>query len=177
MDINWIQQCDKFTDHSYLSLYKFLINNNPKNVLEIGVRLGAPFYYWKDIFNINDITGIDNRTLEQASKEDGLPFLPVPSWGTFIHSTVETVDISTLPSFDLIVDDGRHWAVDQAFALNKFYKKLSKNGLMIIEDVKSLQDANFVVDNFVGDKDKLMIIDRRFVKGREDDIIITYYNT
>lgn len=174
MDINWLTQCDKFRDHSYLSLYKFLIKNNPKNVLEIGTRLGGPFYYWKDIFNIQDIWSIDNRSLETASKEDGLPFLPVPEWGTFIHSDFYKVDLESIPTFDLIVDDGSHWKEHQSDSLNMFVKKLNTNGLMIIEDILSLDNASYIVKNFKGDKDKLMVIDRTHVKNRIDDIIIVY---
>ena len=174
--IDWESRCDKFTDHSYKSLYKFLIRGTPSNVLEIGVRLGAGFYYWKDLYDIQDIWGIDNRTLEVASQEDGLPYMEVPEWGTFIHSDIYAVNVDELPSYDLIVDDGSHWPKDQSYALNQFHSKLTKGGLMIIEDILNLDNANYIVDNFIGDKDKLMIIDRTFVKGRIDDILIVYYN-
>ena len=183
MDIDWTKHCDKFTDHSYLSLYKLLIKDKtPKNILEIGVRLGAPFYYWRDIlvnnYPLPSIIGIDNRSLEQASKEDGLQALPVPEhWGTFIHADFRAVDNNTLPDFDIIVDDGSHWVEDQIDSLNKFYTKVLKDGLMIIEDIKSLDNANEIVNNFEGDKDKLMIIDRRFILGRSDDILVIFYNT
>jgi hypothetical protein len=182
MDIDWKEHCDKFTDHSYLSVYRFFIKDKtPKNILEIGVRLGAPFYYWRDIiinnYPLPNIVGIDNRSLEQASKQDGLPALPVPEhWGTFIHADFRSIDNDTLPDFDVIVDDASHWAKDQIDSLNKFYTKVTKDGLMIIEDVKSLENANEIVNNFEGDKDKLMIIDRRFILDRSDDILIIFYN-
>lgn len=174
--LDWEKSCDKFTDHSYKSLYEFLIRKTPSNVLEIGVRLGAGFYYWKDLYNIQDVWGIDNRTLEQASKEDKLPYLEVPDWGTFIHSDIYDVDVDKLPLFDLIVDDGSHWKEHQSYALNNLHQKVNKGGLMIIEDILNLDNANYIVNNFTGDKDKIMIIDRTFVKNRIDDILIVYYN-
>lgn len=173
---NWREFTDKFRDHSYYSLYRFLIKNNPKNILEIGVDLGAPFYYWREFFPESKIWGIDNRTLEECAKYKNCEYLPIPENNVYINSDIKNVDFNTLPDFDVILDDTSHWKEEQVWALNSLYPKLTANGIYIIEDISSLENARYIIDNFTGSKDNLMLIDRTFVKGRIDDIVIVYYN-
>lgn len=173
---NWVEFTDKFRDHSYYSLYRFLIKNSPKKILEIGVDLGAPFYYWQEFFPESKIWGIDNRTLEECAKHKNCEYLPIPENSVYINNNIKNVDFSILPDFDLILDDASHWKEEQSYTLNSLHTKLTENGLYLIEDITSLKNGEYIINNFTGDKDKIMLIDRTFVKNRSDDIIIAYYN-
>lgn len=167
---------DKFRDHSYLSFYKFIGKNNPKSILEIGVDLGAPFYYWKKIFPGSIIWGVDNRSLEECSNQRSLPHLSIPEDCTYINKNIFDIDYSNFPSFDFILDDGSHWEEHQLFILNTLYSKLNKNGILVIEDVRSQEIAIRIVNKFKGNKDKLFIADRTFIKGHPETRLIVYYN-
>jgi hypothetical protein len=177
--MNWDEinkYTDKFRVQPYLSFYNFIIKNDPKLILEIGVDLGAPYYYWPKLFPGCVVFGIDNRSMEECSAFKNIPSLPVPPNHRYINNDINAVDLGRLPLFDLIVDDGSHWKEEQSFALNSLYKNLSPNGIYIIEDVVGPDNADYISSNFSGDKDKLFIADRRFVRGGVDSMFIIYYN-
>jgi hypothetical protein len=76
--------------------------------------------------------------------------------------------------FDIIIDDGSHHPVHQVFVLNDWYPMMKPGGLMIIEDVTSLQMAAQIVDsaNKLTPDDRVTIFDRRHIKKQSDDIAI-----
>lgn len=173
--IEWKSHTDKFRDHSHLSIYKFIIRNNPEKVLELGVDMGAPFYYWKELFGAKVVYGIDNRTLQEAANFKNMQPLPVPMGDTHITSDFRKVDFSSLPCFDLIVDDASHWLEHQIEAINFLHKKLNDGGIYIIEDVSNIENAKKIVQNFVGNKENIFVCDRTDVRNRCDDILVIYY--
>ena len=53
---------------------------------------------------------------------------------------------------------------------------MNKEGIIIIEDIHSLENVYFIYDNFTGNKENLRILDRRSIKNRFDDILVFYVN-
>ena len=127
---------DKHTSHSYIPhLYEDLFKDRRescKRLLEIGVQRGGSLRLWEKYFPNADIYGIDNG----KSKH----FKPVDEGRIkTIVTDAYKLDLG-LPKFDVIIDDGPHDLSSQAMSLSLYLKRLKEYGIMIIEDVRDLND-------------------------------------
>jgi hypothetical protein len=80
----------------------------------------------------------------------------------------ETVELVSNRCYDLIIDDGPHTIQSQIFALEHHYALLKEGGILVVEDVQSIEIAATICDRIP----LCEIIDLRSVKGVYDDIMI-----
>lgn len=175
---DWRRYTDKFTSQViYLRVYHMIVPKPCESVLEIGVDCGAGYLFWKELFGVKRVTGIDNRTMEQCCefKKPARVPLPVPTGeDVFIHSPFDKVDEKQLPQFDMIVDDASHWLEHQIAAFNKFLPNLRKGGVYVIEDIP--HNPADIIAGTTGDKRHWVIFDMKPQTGRVDGLMMAYFN-
>jgi len=114
-------------EHMYAMLFAFF---EPKTLLEIGVKNGLSIWAWQTLFPNCDITGIDiQKSFDMYNKG---PF-------NYLIGDSTTYNVSSLPTYDIIIEDGSHDVVDQIKTFQNFKDKFKY--YYVIEDI------NFVKGN------------------------------
>ena len=180
---------DKNVIHSYLGLYETLLSNrktSAKNVLEIGIgppisffgnitmKNGGSIKLWRDYFTNAIVYAIDiipSQDVWDQIQNDPRIKLYTTTDGYNINF-INDAFIKNNIMLDMALDDGPH-TLDSMIQFIKLYTPiLSNNGILIIEDVQSmdwitnLKEA--VPDNL---KKHISIYDLRHIKDRYDDIV------
>jgi GR25 family glycosyltransferase involved in LPS biosynthesis len=180
IDIN-LYYTDKNTTHSYFDLYNSLFNkirNTAKNVLEIGVgnfneKNGGSIILWKLYFKNATIHCADiiseNRVYDIILNDNNIKkYLNVDAY-TF--SFVEELKKTNI-RFDMILDDGPHTFESQCKFLCLYTNLLSDNGILVIEDIQSIEYVEFFKSIVpIHLKKYIHVFDLRNVKNRYDDIV------
>ena len=168
---------DKDTTHSYLEVYDEIFQsyqNKDINLLEIGNGVGGSIKLWLDYFKSIKIHGLEINDLKGLhdlnNQYDNVDIV----MGIDAYSE-EAVNLTSLKGpFDIIIDDGSHLTAHQLFVMNRYMPLLKSGGLMIIEDIQSVDLISLLLKNITSleSNDKVSIFDRRNIKNRFDDIII-----
>lgn len=133
---------DKGTKKSYIELFyeeefKALREKNIR-LLEIGVRHGASVHLWNKYFKSIDITGIDNSSdLDLADgKQVNIEWINAENIKIINADAYSSLVAGTLVNkYDVIIDDGPHTIKSQVFCIKNYAVKLSKDGVLIVEDI------------------------------------------
>jgi hypothetical protein len=180
---NFIWDCDKGTNHSYIEYYYDLEFSNKQtqnlNILEIGIWEGGSLKLWKNWFVNANIVGIDDNSgifgNLRNSQFDQIPGVNI-IWDDAYSDRV--VNKFNNNYFDYIIDDGPHTFESHKLCIKKWLPKLKHGGKLIIEDIYylsedlsplvgkqliSLLDTNLYHSHF---------FDLRPIKKRGDDIIL-----
>lgn len=117
---------DKCISHSYQIFYdpffKGLGEENPIDLLEIGIQYGSSLMAWKEYFPNGRIVGIDKVDVRRWKRPDV----------EFIITDVKNYTPDR--QFDVIVDDGSHKPEDMVHSMLRLTKYLKPRGTMFIED-------------------------------------------
>lgn len=168
---------DKDTTHAYIFPYdKAFEKYRDKTVslLEIGNNGGESIKLWNDYFNESQIFGIEINDLKELD-EINAQHENINLYTKTDAYCDETVDLFRKDDhkFDIIIDDGSHRPEHQAFAVIKWLPFLKEGGVFIIEDVQSFEIAQYLMSLIPEELlDRSMVVDRRHVKGRYDDVMI-----
>lgn len=165
---------DKFETHSYGEVYEEWLSEyrtTAKNILEIGILGGESLLMWEEYFT-GKVYGID---CSEQPLDGQFDLRPLINSG---HNIV-IMDASSKSDtykwcnfkFDVIIEDAGH-SVEQQFAIyNNFKPYIADKGIYIIEDIQDIDKTIKAFQNI--DKEKnIIIIDRRKVKGRYDDVMV-----
>lgn len=167
---------DKWNSHTYGEFYDELFQgseNEPLNVLEIGIYFGGSVRLFHDYLkksNVYCIDIFDRWTYEHIEEYDRLK--------RYFFNAYDLSKWDELPvkKFNVIVEDGPHTYDTQLYSLNNFTPFLSWGGILAIEDVQTLHIDN-LINNCTCDKSKLAVFrgsDSTIVTG--DNNIIYYTN-
>ena len=139
---------DKHTVHRYIQEFyeeEFLKYKDKKiRLLEIGVLEGESLKLWSDYFTNGEIVGIDifirvgyNKVEKNISGYN----IPLNIVDSFNDEGKEARDLFISDNkdlgFDIIIDDGLHSAEAQFKTFNNFKPLVNKNGLYVIEDIRT----------------------------------------
>lgn len=120
--------------HNYLEHYWMHfrdLRESVRNVLEIGVQSGTSLRMWQEFFPNATIWGIDiDPACEQVRDDRIRVMIGDQADGDFL----EKVDRAAGP-FDIIIDDGSHKPWHQLFTFGFFIKRMTDNGIYVIEDI------------------------------------------
>ena len=115
-----------YIDNFYEDLFE-TIRNNPIKMMEIGVYNGGSIKLWKDYFhNESEIYASD---INYFSHLDGTYSIIGDMYSD------EQVSKFSNDYFDLIIDDGLHSFESFVLVMQKYFSKIKKDGILIIEDV------------------------------------------
>ncbi len=168
---------DKNTTHSYLETYEKLLKDTHlscKNVLEIGIQRGGSIKLWNDYFINANIYGIDidegPKFLEKFKRVKCLKM------NAYSQDSIDYFSNQNI-KFDFIIDDGPHTLESMIFMLIHYSKLLTPTGILIIEDIPSMEWA-YLFERITNKyKENTHIYDLRENKGRYDDIVFTFTNS
>lgn len=167
---------DKNTAHSYLPLYQKLlepIKNTSGNILEIGVYHGGSIKLWYEFFTNAKIYGCDiNDKLKIPElKKKSRIFLNLNEdsyTNKFVQTKFENI------KFDFLLDDGPHTLESQENFVKLYSPLISKNGILIIEDIRDINWLEKLKDKTPNHlKQYIKTYDLRKNKNRFDDIVFT----
>ena len=177
---------DKNTCHSYLDTYESLFfskKNNPNNILEIGIgepyhdnRNGGSIKLWRDYFMNSTIYGIDIHDISKINSDiinqERINLLT--GQNAYDLSFIKENFIDKNITFDILIDDGPHTLDSMIFFIQNYINLLNKNGLMIVEDVQSMDWIQHLINAIpanLNDKINYETFDLRNNKRRWDDIL------
>ena len=132
---NNFHECHKWSH--YLAIYeKHLSRFSNKNpvLLEIGVRRGGSLELWKKYFGESStVIGVDIDKSCSELQDNGFDiYIGDQSDQGFLEEI-----LNNHPTLDIVIDDGSHIASDIIKSFEYLYKRMSPNGIYIIEDVSS----------------------------------------
>ncbi|MBL6598422.1 MAG: class I SAM-dependent methyltransferase [Alphaproteobacteria bacterium] len=121
-------------DH-YLDIYQRYLEpyrGTGAHILEIGVFKGGSLQIWREYFGDDArLTAIDNDPeTQKVVDEDMMLFIGGQGDPEFLATVRDTV-----PSFDIVIDDGSHVSSDQIASFECLFPHLNERGLYIVEDV------------------------------------------
>lgn len=140
--------CDKAKKHHYHTVYQpefEPLQNEPINILEIGVFKGESASAWIDFFPNATVYGLD--IFVRVSAED-IPILQHPrvKWlkGDSTHPSVSGAIQKAWPDvqFDIIIDDGLHTPEANAQTFKNLFPFVKSTGSYYVEDVWPLDIAS-----------------------------------
>lgn len=167
---------DKGVTHSYLGVYDTLLEkyrDTATNVLEIGISGGYSHILWSRFFTKAQIYGVDISPIPTnlAAHRNITAYRGDAYNLNFIQEKFSSQGIK----FDVIIDDGPHTLESMIFAAEHYSKLLTDTGILIIEDVASIDWAAPIFNKFPAQTGKIAsLIDLRSVKNRYDDIMIVF---
>lgn len=168
---------DKHTTHSYMPIYDLLFppefRARATGVLEIGVSKGWSVAMWLTAFPFAVVTGMDvkppPRLLTHESRYTHF------EGDAYTNETMGAMrdGVKMVGGLDVVIDDGPHDGDSQVFAARNYSRLVREGGVFVIEDVPSVDRAYRITEALpVELRTRAMIIDRRFVKGRYDDMMV-----
>lgn len=156
---------DKGSWHSYIEFYEEILapfRLKAQRVLEIGIKTGHSLLMWKDYFPNAEIIGVD------IACHNGLD----PDQFTLIYADSRVPEeFENINNLDIVIDDGSHRLRDQARTFNVFWPKVVSGGLYVIEDIHRIE----YIPRLMPLHQSAVAHDRRSIKGRSDDILMTFY--
>lgn len=133
------RECWKW-DH-YLSFYERYLNrfrNTNVLLIEIGVRGGGSLQIWKKYLGpLATIVGIDIDQNTQF-KEEGIYTRHGDQSDTIFLENL----VSEFGMPDIVIDDGSHMMSDMKASYDYLFRRLSKNGIYIVEDCRACYNKN-----------------------------------
>ena len=170
---------DKNTVHSYLPLYQELLSSkkdSAKNVLEVGILDGGSIKLWNDFFVNATIYGLDIMHIDNIwdgikNKENIKLYT---SFDAYNNENFNEHILNRNIKFDILLDDGPHSLESMIQFINLYSQIMTDDGILIIEDVKSLEWIDILKDIVPEHlKQFIKIYDLRQNKNRFDDIVFT----
>ena len=132
--------------HNYTKVYTSMFKNYKEiskdteiKLFEIGVASASSLKMWSSFFDKISITGIDiNPSCKDFCKEfDNIEIIIGDVLKKEINDT-----------YDIIIDDGSHLADDIIESFQKLYPKLNKDGIYVIEDLKTCNNISYIKAHF-----------------------------
>lgn len=161
---------DKFNVHNYGPVYEEVLTPYREleiNVLEVGIASGLSIGMWLEYFTKAKIYGIDIDPARKLQDTDRLI--------TFILDTTKSEQLEQIKNlkFDIIIDDGSHYYLDQIATFNNLYPFLNEGGLFTVEDCQGIDYMENVMSKVP--HTKLVVHDLRSRRMRHDDVIFTLW--
>lgn len=186
-DINGVVKdggTDKFTTHSYLSIYSDILSplvNEEGSLLELGTYHGGSLLLWTKLLKNFKIVGVDiydgiSNKIKNIINQDNHNVETIFT-DAYNSETVTTLTQKYSEGFDIIVDDGPHSESSQIECLKLYFPLLKKNGVLIIEDIQdydTVEKLKNTLDQFKNSHEYTVnVYDYRYKNNRYDDIVFT----
>ena len=142
---------DKISIHPYHLVYGPLLNrfiDKPGKLLEVGTRFGASAVLWHELLPNFNLTIVDVDTSNFHEKNARLL---TPERCELLHADAYTDSFiqyqkeKNPDGYDVITDDGPHTLESHKFAVENFTKLLKPGGILVIEDVLSMENLSELI--------------------------------
>jgi len=188
IDIHLNYDTDKGTDHSYIDKYDTLfapIQNDPVNLLEVGILSGGSLEMFSQYFPNGLIHGMDNFSEKWGFKDKPIQpevvkdKLKKISNVRVVESDSQNLDpaiVASLPKFDIIIDDGDHSLEGQIKTLTQLmplWNTGNPKAKYVIEDVIDVTCANKLCEHISATYPQFAVNKFVYLKNnRNDDILV-----
>lgn len=130
------KRTDKNTSHSYLPVYENVLRHHresAQHVLEIGIAQGGSIKLWRDYFVNATIHGVDIYDKSELPQDlQGCETIKCyTQTDAYSDEFCNKIDFP----LDVVIDDGPHTPASQVMCIKKYFPKLAKGGVLIIEDI------------------------------------------
>lgn len=115
-----------YYDHFYEIHFKPYLNS-PINILEIGIRGGGSIQIWKEHFH-------PDSNVYGGEIENFNPIENTTCYKIDMYSQ-EGLNLFEDSYFDIVVDDGPHTYESFTSVITKYYSKIKKGGILVVEDI------------------------------------------
>lgn len=161
----WISVKHSYVEAAYGKLFEK--NLDIKNVLEIGIWKGGSHLLWRDYFPNATVTGIDVGHCNELTNQERIIQVITDAY------TDQAVNLFDDGSFDIIIDDGPHTLHTMKYVVEKYLPKLSKNGILCIEDISEYSWL-YELSNLVPIelRDCIKVYDLRKEDNKDDSILM-----
>lgn len=170
---------DKNTLHSYLPLYQKLLEGKQetaRNVLEIGIQSGGSIQLWNAFFPNATVHGVDVMHISSVweSLKNNNKIVLHTSMDAYDEKMFNKTFLTKGVKYDFILDDGPHTLESMKQFIRLYSKILTDDGILIIEDVQSMDWIDALVGMVPAPIRKhIKVYDLRSTKQRYDDIVFT----
>lgn len=169
---------DKVRRHSYLPIYEEIFQNikhKKLTILEIGTEYGGSGLLWHKYFENSKLILLDikDRTLRKHMVHYNKRKYEKIISDAYKPDIVTKIKRKYPRGIDIAIDDGPHTLESQKEFIKLYLPLINKNGILAIEDIKSIEDAE-LLKSILPDqlKDKCVIHDLRHILNRFDDIML-----
>lgn len=165
---------DKNSLHSYCDHFyeqeMVRYRNREIQLVEIGIDQGGSLMMWAEAMPKANILGVDLQLRGDCKRN-------CARYGGRIRFSLGNAymleSLVHFPQADIVIDDGPHTLDSQLFAVHHFLPKVKPGGILVIEDITSLDNANTLLSSVpLHLRHHAEIIDLRHVKNRQDDIML-----
>lgn len=162
--------------HSYIENFyesNFAEYRDRKNsILEIGIDTGGSIALWHEYFSNSTILGVDIKKDRLKVEYDEDKFDRAVY--AYVKDAYDPTFIKSLGTFDIIIDDGPHTIESQLITVKHYLKKLNSGGILVIEDIATIEGAKQLYDAVPNDNIFTKeIIDLRKKDNRYDSIMLS----
>ena len=169
---------DKLRAHSYIPLYERLFQKRRHrifNLLEIGIGSGGSLQLWNDYFENANIYGIDLNY--RCDYLDRYPRIHQIKEDAYTTRCVQNNFVSQGIEFEIVIDDGPHNKKSQMIAMKMYFELLTKDGIIVIEDVQDYLEPGVWIKDVIGSlpeqyRQFARIMDFRYLNKSPDDLLI-----
>lgn len=122
-------------DHNYVKMYEdLLFGRNVSNLLEIGLGSGASALMWSEYYPESSIHVMEYFDKEHVETWNS-PQISAPNLTIHKGDSTKMDSWVNIPyGFDVIIEDGSHFPMDQIATFDLAFPHLKRGGLYIIED-------------------------------------------
>lgn len=169
---------DKGTDHSYIELYSEILEpyrTKAKRVLEIGILGGESLRMWEMYFAKASVHGAELSTRPVGGMANLEPMIAEGKHNIHIFDATDKTQVDKEfigMRFNVVIDDASHVLEHQLAIYQNMKPYLAKGAMYIIEDVDKIDEVRSIFENIDSEK-KITIYDRRHIKNRFDDVVVT----
>jgi len=163
-------QHHSYIENFYEDYFKEYCDKQNK-ILEIGIDTGGSIALWHEYFKNSTVVALDIRKERLKPEYDEDKFERAVY--AYVKDAYDPIFIDSLGMFDIIIDDGPHTYETQRVTVEQYLKKLNKGGILVIEDISTIEYANDLY-NRVPNSDEYtkFLIDLREKDNRYDSIIL-----
>ena len=115
-----------YYDHFYEKNFASYLNH-PVNILEIGIRGGGSIRIWKEYFH-------SDSNVYGGDIENFAPIENTTCYKMDMYSQ-EALNLFEDSYFDIVIDDGPHTYESFVSIITKYYSKIKKGGILVVEDI------------------------------------------
>lgn len=148
-------------EHDYSEFYAQHLPEDPRKILEIGVKEGASIRVWKEIFPDAEIHGLD------LFEEFPIPDIPGVTWHKGNQCDWRLLEELRKEGFDIVIDDGSHNGRDQFIS---FYGLCREGMMYFVEDLNCNLDVFYLQGMSTGCAMRSFIISGAYPFGGIYDI-------
>lgn len=115
--------------HAFYLHYLTPRKEQAKSILEIGVQTGDSILLWREFFPNAHVYGIDINSCPILNNQERITHVVTDAYSDSFINMIGDGEL------DIAIDDGPHTLETMQIFLTKYFPKVKRGGLMVVEDI------------------------------------------